>query len=132
MRRLVAACAFTALAALLVAVSATVSESAPPPRSTTLSAVVNVDGSLARGNGAVSSASLGVDGQYEVIFDRDVTQCAYVAVGGEATDFGADDAITIGVSRRQGNPNGVFLIEYDAILMRDSYSSGFHLIVNCP
>jgi hypothetical protein len=105
--------------------------SAPPVRPTVLTAVVNVDGTLARGSGAVSSAALGVDGQYEVIFDRDVSQCAYVATAGEATIFPADDAITLGVSPREGNVNGVFLAEFDALLGRDSYSSGFHLIVAC-
>jgi hypothetical protein len=47
-----------------------------------LSAVAGADGSLARGNRAVSAQRLGT-GRYDVRFDRDVTGCAYTAtVGG--------------------------------------------------
>jgi hypothetical protein len=131
MRKLIVSFAVVVVAvALLATVRA---EAAPPPPSAFKVgwAVVNLDGTLARGSGAVSSAQLGTDGEYEVVFNRDVTGCAYVAAGGEATTFPADDAITVGASRREGNPNAVYLIEYDAILNQDSYSSGFHLIVTC-
>ncbi len=94
-------------------------------------AVVNLDGSLARGRDAVSSVQLGVDGQYEVVFNRDVSQCAYVASGGEADAVGADDAVVFTVAPRAGNPSAVFVQEWDGVLARDSYSSGFHLIVTC-
>ncbi len=100
----------------------------------TLWAVVDVDGHLAYGNGAVSSQQLGADGTYEVVFDRDVSRCAYVAVGGDYTGdtySGPDDAITIGVAPRDNNSTAVFALQYDAVLTRDSYSSGFHLVVNC-
>jgi hypothetical protein len=40
-------------------------------------AVVNADGTLARSSGGVTSASLGVDGQYTVNFGRNVSNCAY-------------------------------------------------------
>ncbi len=99
-----------------------------------LSAVVNVDGTLARGSGAVSSKQIGADGTYAVEFTRDVTGCAYVATAGGALPFtpDPDDAITLGVAPYgEGGPNWVDLIEYDAILGRDSFSSGFHLIVFC-
>jgi hypothetical protein len=103
----------------------------PPPSTSVLWAVVNVDGSLARGSGVVSTTFGDVDGVYWVEFNRDVSQCAYVAVGGEATNFPADDAITIGVSPSDRSPNEVYLIEFDTILNQDAYSSGFHLIVSC-
>jgi len=103
----------------------------PSPTSTSLWAVVNVDGTLARGSGAVSSEALGVDGQYVVTFNRDVSQCAYVGAGGEATPFTSDDGITIGAAPSDADVNAVFIQEYDAILGVDSYSSGFHLIVAC-
>jgi hypothetical protein len=93
--------------------------------------VVNRDGSLARGRGAVSAAQLGVDGEYEVLFDRDVSGCTYVASGGEATTFPPDDAVVFTVAPREGNPNAVFVLEWDGILGIDSYSSGFHLVVVC-
>jgi hypothetical protein len=127
MRRL----ALILLVPLCLLALAAPSFSAQPTRPTVLTAVVNVDGTLARGSGAVSSEALGVDGQYRVTFNRDVSQCAYVGAGGEATAFPADDAITIGTSPSDANVNAVFIQEYDAILGFDSYSSGFHLIVVC-
>ena len=39
-------------------------------------AVINADGTPARGNGVVSSAHL-FTGSYQVIFSRDVTACVY-------------------------------------------------------
>ena len=99
----------------------------PPP----IWAVVNLDGSLARGSSVVSSAQLGVDGQYEVVFSRSVAQCAYVASGGEATATSPDDAVVFTVAPRDTNPDAVFVQEWDGVLARDSYSSGFHLVVSC-
>jgi hypothetical protein len=96
-----------------------------------MSAVVNLDGSLARGYGAVSSVALGVDGQYDVTFNRDVSTCAYVANGGEATATSPDDAVVFTVAPREGNTRAVFVQEWDGVLGYDSYSSGFHLIVVC-
>ena len=97
-----------------------------------LSAVVNADGTLARGIGAVSAQQTGVDGEYRVTFGRDVSGCAYTATAGEATAVGPDDAITLSAAPDAASSGTVFLLEYDAILARDSYSSGFHLIVVCP
>jgi len=96
-----------------------------------LSAVVHTDGSLARGNGVVTSVQLGTDGYYVVTFNRDVSQCTYTASGGtaNATDI-LDDAVVFTVSPGP-NTSTVYVLEYDAILARDSYSSGFHLIVEC-
>ena len=130
MRLLSRVLGIVALVVLTMAVAAP-SFSAAPARTTVLSAVVNTDGTLARGVGAVSSTSLGVDGQYVVAFNRNVSQCTYVGAGGEATALPADDAITIGASPSDSGSNAVFVIEYDAILGYDSYSSGFHLVVVC-
>ena len=123
---------------ILVAVwiaSATLTPAASAQRpSSTLWAVVDIDGHLAYGSGAVFSQQIGADGTYEVVFDRDVSRCAYVAAAGDYTGdtySGPDDAITIGAGPRDNNPQAVFLIQYDAILGMDAYSSGFHLIVNC-
>jgi len=127
MRRL----ALILLVPLCLLALAVPSFSAAPVKPTTLTAVVNVDGTLARGSGAVSSEALGVDGQYVVTFNRDVSQCAYVGAGGEATPFTSDDGITIGAAPSDSNSNAVFIQEYDAVLGFDSYSSGFHLIVVC-
>jgi hypothetical protein len=128
-----------ALAAVL-AVSAVLAsggaQAKPPPTTapggfTTGWAVVNLDGSLARGSGAVGSAQNGVDGQYVVTFNRDVSRCAYVASGGEATAIAPDNAVVFTVAPAEGNVNAVFVQEYDAVLAQDSYSSGFHLTVTC-
>jgi hypothetical protein len=104
---------------------------ARPVPTTSLWAVVNLDGTLARGSSTVSSAQLGVDGQYEVVFNRNVAGCAYVASGGEATSLGPDDAVVFTVAPRQDNTSAVFVQEWDGVLGFDSYSSGFHLIVAC-
>ena len=130
MTRLLAAVAIAA-AAVAVAVPAAAGQHAAP---TVLSAVVNADGTLARGIGAVSSQQTGVDGEYRVTFTRDVSGCAYVAGAGEAAAFssGPDDAITLSAAPDNSSTATVFILEYDAILARDSYSSGFHLIVVCP
>jgi hypothetical protein len=119
------------LAVSLTVGTAAVVGAARPVAPATLWAVVNLDGTLARGSSAVSSSQLGVDGQYEVVFNRDVSRCAYVASGGEATALGADDAVVFTVAPRFGNANGVFIQEWDGVLGYDSYSSGFHLIVAC-
>jgi hypothetical protein len=112
--------------------SPTTTTSAPPPSVWIGWAVVDVNGNLVRGSGAVSAENVGTDGVYFVRFNRDVRNCAYVGAGGEPGNFPPDDAITIGASASdRGNPNEVSIIEYDAILGADSYSSGFHLIVTC-
>lgn len=72
-----------------------------------LGARVSVDGSLIAGSGAVSSqsfASTGFPGAYEVVFNRDVTNCYYNAT--PATDDVATAAVT---QPRFRNANGVFL-----------------------
>lgn len=125
------AAAFCAVAAVLLVVLVTVHADAAAPKFTTGWAVVNLDGSLARGSGATSSTQNGVDGQYVVVFNRDVSGCAYVASGGEATAVGPDDAVVFTVAPAAGNANGVFVQEWDGVLARDSYSSGFHLVVVC-
>jgi hypothetical protein len=125
--------AVVALAAGL-AVAAIPAPASARPGPVTLWAVVNVDGTLARGDGATAAQATGVDGEYRVTFDRDVSGCAYVATAGEASAFtaGPDDAITFGVAPDNQDTSTVFALEYDAILARDSYSSGFHLAVFCP
>jgi hypothetical protein len=129
-----AAAAITVLALTAAAALTTQAAAArPAPVPVVLWAVVNVNGTLARSNGATTSQATGVDGEYEVTFNRDITGCAYAATAGEAAAFtpGPDDAITFGVAPANTGPATVFLLEYDSILARDSYSSGFHLIITC-
>ena len=101
---------------------------APGAPATALWAVVNADGTLARGSGAVSSTSLGF-GTYEVLFNRDVTGCAYVASAGTASSGSPPDAF-VSTSPRANDVNGVFL---DARTSTgDSVPNPFHLAVFCP
>lgn len=128
----------TALGAVLVlALSVPIAiHSAPPSKSgpMVLSAVVDVDGHLVYGIGALSSEAIGTDGYYVVAFNRDVSHCTYVGSSGDYLGdgyAGPDDAITIGVGPWAPDVNKVEVVQYDTILQVDSYSSGFHLVVVC-
>jgi hypothetical protein len=110
---------------------------------TALWAVVKLDGTLVRGSHVTSTQRLepqfittGVgptaigDGAYEVIFDRDVTQCAYVATLGVSD---AEEVLGRGgasVAARFLETNGVFVQTYDAAAA--DHDIGFHLAVFCP
>jgi hypothetical protein len=90
-------------------------------------AVVNTDGSLARSSGGVTSASLGVDGQYSVNFGRNVSHCAYVgtidySAGGYEGELSA--------APREGNVNAVFVQTYVFNPGIDA-NLPFHLVVFC-
>lgn len=84
-------------------------------------AVVNSDGSLARGSGATASSNL-LTGQYEVDFSTDVTACAYVAT----PTFGP---AYIYVEPRTSVADGVFVATFDATASFANF--GFHLVVHC-
>jgi hypothetical protein len=92
-------------------------------------AVVNADGTLARGSTNAVSSGTTVGGGYEVIFNRDVTGCAYTATVGNAAG-GIPLARFAGVASRDGNPNGVHVRMWDqaGALKADS---AFHVIVDC-
>jgi hypothetical protein len=115
----------------------------PGTPATALWAVVNADGTLARGSGVVSTAKLEImaivpdvgplamgDGSYEVIFERDVTACAYTATLGTA-EFG-DTPLRgqIEVARRFMHADGVFVATSDDA--GTDHDGGFHLAVFCP
>jgi hypothetical protein len=90
-------------------------------------AVVNADGTLARSSGGVTSASLGVDGQFAVNFARDVSHCAYVgtidySAGGYEGELSA--------TPRDGNVNAVFVQTYVFNPGMDA-NLPFHLVVFC-
>ncbi len=90
-------------------------------------AVVAADGALPRKNAATAAAKLGT-GEYEVVFDRDVTACAYNVTLG-STDTTEAPAGEAGASQRTGNAKAV------AVVTRDSAGTKadrpFHLTVNC-
>ena len=95
---------------------------------TTLYAVVDANGTLARGHKAVSATRLGT-GTYEVVFRKDVRRCAYVATIGLSGSAGASLPGEITVVGRSGNDRGVFLTTHSS--GGASADLGFHLAVHC-
>lgn len=91
-------------------------------------AVVNPDLTLARGSGVVS-VSKQDEGQSAVLFDRDVSACAYTANVGFAGDTGVPDDGAVTVVGLNGQPNGVYIATYDQT--GASVDSGFHLVITC-
>ena len=92
-------------------------------------AVVNADGSLARDRGAKSAASLGVDGQYEVVFNRNVSACSYIAtLGDAAASTGAEGVVT--VAPREGKTNAVFVQTFDVLTSTEA-DLPFHVAIFC-
>lgn len=101
-------------------------------------AVVNADGTLARGNGATASAKVTADaGAYKVTFGADVSACAYTAtVGGAGTT-----TPPVGVATTYLNPdtakNAVTVRTYDVdgAPIVDPVTEGedkaFHVTVTC-
>jgi hypothetical protein len=91
-------------------------------------AVVDSDGTLARGRGAVDAQRVG-QGGYEVIFFRGVRNCAYVATIGLSGSEGTSQPGEITVVGRIGNSRGVFLTTHDST---GAFADrGFHLQVSC-
>jgi len=91
-------------------------------------AVVNADGTLARGRNAVSAARLGT-GQYEVVFRKDVRKCAYVGTIGLSGSVGSSAPGEITVVGRFGNDRGVFVTTHSSAGAFGDL--GFHLAVHC-
>jgi hypothetical protein len=88
---------------------------------------INADGTLARSSGGVTSASLGVDGQYSVNFGRDVSKCAYVAT----IDFGnSANEGEVSVAPSDGNTGAVFVQTYLFSPAMDA-DMPFYLVVFC-
>ncbi|MGH8901630.1 MAG: hypothetical protein ACRDYA_08075 [Egibacteraceae bacterium] len=95
---------------------------------TTLFAVVNADGSLARGERVRESRQV-AQGQYEVTFRRAVDDCAYVATIGVA-GTGNPPAGEISVGSQPGNRRGVQVRTRNSA--GNAANRGFHLAVVCP
>ncbi|MBV9142642.1 MAG: hypothetical protein JO115_17305 [Pseudonocardiales bacterium] len=109
-------------------VTAAVAEAETRGCACTLFAVVNPNGTLAKGFGAVSSKKLAT-GEYEVIFNRKVRNCAYVATIGLAGSVGASPSGEIAVVGRASNVNGVFVQTFTSAGV--TADRGFHLAVHC-
>ncbi len=93
-------------------------------------AVVASSGVLVRGSSSVVSASnVGFPGNYQVIFNKNVSGCAYVATIGD-TDSGSTAPGEIWVAGRNGNADGVFVDTQDDTGAESNLP--FHLSVSCP
>jgi hypothetical protein len=97
------------------------------PKARAAWAHVNGDGTLARSSGGVTSASLGVDGQYSVNFGRDVSNCAYVATI-DYSDSANEGEVS--VSPRDGTVNAVFVQTFPFSPAMDA-DLPFYLAVFC-
>jgi len=91
------------------------------------SAVVNSNGSLARSVNVRSAKSLG-EGEYQVLFTRSVTACAYTAAIGVSTPS-AESAGTVSVVGRSDHNNGVYVETFDTA--GNPAKLGFYIIVAC-
>ncbi len=92
-------------------------------------AVVDRSGVVVRGRGVVSAARVAA-GQYEVVFNRSVRNCAYVATVGDVDDVGVETPGEITTVGRFGNPRGVFVSTHNSGGAFEDRS--FHLFVSCP
>lgn len=87
-------------------------------------AIVLANGTLVRGVNATSASNLGSPGNYEVVFNRNVSQCAYQATVTQST-VGAE----IGAEPRSTNANAVFVTTWSST--GAPANMPFHLFVIC-
>lgn len=92
-------------------------------RNQTAWAVVGANGTLVRSARAQSSEKLAT-GNYDVIFNRDVSKCAYAATINDST-LGAE----IGAEPRTTNANAVFVTTWAS--NGTPSDKPFHLVVTC-
>ncbi len=90
-------------------------------------AVVNFNGTLARGRGVVSTAR-GTTGFYEVIFDTDITGCAYIGTVVVPGIVNLGGFLT--TARLAGTTNAVFVNTFSQAGVVDDRS--FQVEVVCP
>jgi hypothetical protein len=99
------------------------------PSAQTIFAVVNENGTLARGFGAFSSKRLAV-GTYEVIFTWVTVAGAFTATLGRNDGTGLSLPGFVIVNNRSGNPQGVVVVTRDTA--GDLADRPFHLAVHNP
>lgn len=95
------------------------------------SAVVTGGGVLARGRGVTSVVRTG-PGRYQVIFDRDVRACTYVATVGDTSAAGPGTG-TASVAGLASSANGVQVrtVSYNAGGNPVNENRSFHLLLSC-
>jgi hypothetical protein len=94
-------------------------------------AVVTGAGVFARGRGVASVARTAA-GRYQVVFDRDVRGCVYVATVGDVSAAGPGTG-TASVAGMPTTPNGVEVrtVTYNAGGNPVNENRPFHLLVSC-
>ena len=97
-----------------------------PPTAQSYYAVVNPNGSLARGFQVWSVIQLST-GSYQVVFSHDVTGSALIATVGISGSTGASAPGYATVAGRNGVPNGVFIQTFNSSGVLSNL--GFHLAV---
>jgi len=91
-------------------------------------AVVNADGTVARGAKGYSVTHAAGSGQYEVDTVSDVKTCTYSVTAGSADVLAPAPAIATAARKRE-NRSAIMVATYDG---RGNHTdSGFHLIVRC-
>jgi hypothetical protein len=96
--------------------------------------VVSANGHLVRDKGAVSAkrlfASGGIEGSYQVSFNRNVKRCGLIATIGRTNSANRDpDPGEIGVAYRNGKRKAVYVKTRDSDGLQANRS--FHLAVLC-
>jgi hypothetical protein len=92
-------------------------------------AVVNSSGTIVRSVGTTSAAKLGT-GQYEVIFNSNMTHCAYIATAGDPGAGAVAGPIGVTVASRATNANGVYLETWN-LSTNTRVDEPFHLATYC-
>ena len=100
----------------------------PGTPATRLWAVVNADGTVARGSGTAAGSNREATGTYLVFFNRDVRSCAYVGSIGEV-NIGNPPAGSVGATNLQEDTHALYVRVYDHAGALDNQS--FHLAVFC-
>jgi hypothetical protein len=114
-----------AVAILTLAVSSALATNSNAPSAT---AVVNSDGSLARGLHANTSTHIR-KGVYQVDFRKNVQNCSVTATIGLSGSAGSSEPGTVTVVGRSEDDKGVYVQTFNA--KGKPADLGFHMIVQC-
>jgi hypothetical protein len=96
-----------------------------PPR---VFAVINADGTKARGKAVASSQRLGA-GAYDVRFNRNISTCSWTGTVGLGTFGGSTGPAMLTLSGRAGTNNGLFVTTFNQ--SGSPTDLPFHVLVVC-
>jgi hypothetical protein len=92
-------------------------------------AVVNSNGTLARHGGACIGTSSSGSGSYDVLFPKNIVNCAYIVTVGSSGRNGTVAPGYATVVGAAGTTNGVFVQTFNSSGILTAM--GFHLVVDC-